>query len=134
MKAVFNVTQTLLPFINDGGCIVNVSSVASLRAFANHSAYSASKAGVDALTKSFALELGPRKIRVNSVNPTVVLTAMSIPNWSDPAKSDPLLNRIPFHRFAELKEVSEPIIYLLSDKSPFINGHCIPIEGGYCAC
>lgn len=71
LKAVFNVTQTLLPFINDGGSIVNVSSVASLRALANHSAYSASKAGVDALTKSFALELGPRKIRVNSVNPTV---------------------------------------------------------------
>lgn len=64
----------------------------------------------------------------------IVWTAMSIPNWSDPAKSDPLLNRIPLHRFAELNEVSEPIIYLLSDKSLFINGHCIPIEGGFCAC
>lgn len=134
LKAVFNVTQTLLTNIRDGGSIVNVSSIAGMRGFANHAIYSASKAGVDALTRSFALELGPRKIRVNSVNPTVVLTAMSIPNWSDPVKAESIKCRIPLHRFAELDEVSEPIIYLLSNKSAFINGHLIPIEGGFSAC
>lgn len=134
LKAVFNVTQTLLPNINDGGSIVNVSSIASSRAFLDHSTYSASKAGVDALTRAFALELGPRKIRVNSVNPTVVWTAMSIPNWSDPVKAESVTNRIPLRRFAELNEVSDPIIYLLSNKSSFINGHLVPIEGGLSAC
>lgn len=70
---------------------------------------------------------------MNSVNPTVVMTQMSIPNWSDPAKADPLKNRIPLRRFAELKEVTDPVVYLLSDKSSFINGSIINVEGGYCA-
>lgn len=134
VKAVFNVTQALLPNINNGGSIVNLSSLAGLRALANHSIYSASKAAVDALTRAFALELGPRAIRVNSVNPTVVMTKMSIPNWSDPAKAGPMLSRIPLNRFGELNDVSDPIIFLLSDKSSFINGHSLPIEGGCCAC
>lgn len=99
----------------------------------DHSVYSASKAAVDSLTKSLALELGPRKIRVNSVNPTVVLTQMGRANWSDPAKSGPLLAAIPLRRFAELNEVVEPILYLLSDFSSFVNGHAMPIEGGYLA-
>lgn len=134
VKAVFNVTQTLMPYMNDGGSIVNVSSLASFRAFADHAIYSASKAAIDSFTRSFALELAPRKIRVNSVNPTVVLTTMGKANWSDPKKSNPLKNRIPLHRFAELKEVTDPIIFLLSDKSSFINGHTLPIEGGFSAC
>lgn len=134
VKAVFNVTQALLPNMNDGGSIVNLSSLAGLRALANHSIYSASKAAVDSLTRSFALELGPRNIRVNSINPTVVLTKMSIPNWSEPTKAEKMKSRIPLHRFAELNEVSDPIIFLLSNKSSFINGHSLPIDGGCCAC
>lgn len=134
VKALFNVTQTLLPYIKNGGSIVNLSSLAGLSAFKNHSVYSASKAAVDALTKSFALELGPRKIRVNSINPTVVMTNMSKQNWNDPVKVDALYSRIPLHRFAELEEVSDPIIFLLSNRSSFINGHCLPIEGGFSAC
>lgn len=134
VKAVFNVTQTLLSNIKDGGSIVNLSSLAGLRALANHALYSASKAALDALTRSFALELGPRNIRVNSVNPTVVLTAMSIPNWSEPSKAEKMKSRIPLHRFAELNEVTDPIIFLLSDNSSFINGVSLPIEGGCCAC
>lgn len=120
--------------MKDGGSIVNLSSLAGLSALANHTVYSASKAAVDGLTRAFALELGPRKIRVNSVNPTVVWTEMSIPNWSDPAKADPLKNRTPLHRFAEMNEAVEPIIYLLSNRSSFINGHSLPIEGGFSAC
>lgn len=134
VKAVFNVTQALLPNIKNGGSIVNLSSLASLRALANHSIYSASKAAVDGLTRAFALELGPRNIRVNSVNPTVVLTKMSIRNWSEPTKAEKMKSRIPLHRFADMNEVSDPILFLLSDQSTFINGHTLPIEGGCCAC
>src|SRR5690349_18454876 len=96
-----------------------------------HAAYSASKAGLDSLTKSLALELGPRKIRVNSVNPTVILTRMGRENWSDASKAEPLLNRIPLRRFGEVKEVVDPVIYLLSDNSSFINGTSMRIEGGF---
>lgn len=133
LKACFNVIQTLLPKLNDGASIVNISSLAGLRGFQGHSVYSASKAGLDALTKSLAIELGPRKIRVNSVNPTVILTRMGRDNWSDPAKADPLLQKIPLRRFGEVKEVVDPVVYLLSDNSSFINGTCLPIEGGMLA-
>lgn len=122
------------PLLVQGGSIVNVSSLAGLIGIAGHSVYSATKAAVDSLTKSLALEFGPRKIRVNSVNPTVVLTNMARANWSDPAKSEPLLNSIPLHRFAEIDDVIDAIVYLLSDRSSFVNGHSLPIEGGYLAC
>ncbi len=131
LKAAFNVTQTLLPKLKDGASIVNVSSLASMKAFTGHSVYCASKAGMDALTKSFALELGPRKIRVNSVNPTVILTRMGRENWSDPKKADPLLSKIPLGRFGEVPEVIQPILFLLSDDSSFVNGVSVPIEGGF---
>lgn len=131
IKAVFNVTQALLPKLRNGSSIVNVSSLAASRSFAGHTAYSATKAALDSLTKSLALELAERKIRVNSVNPTVVLTRMSLENWSDPAVSGPLLARIPLKRFGEVHEVVDAIGYLLSSKSSFVNGHHINLEGGY---
>lgn len=133
LKACFNVVQSLLLKFNDGASIVNISSLAGLCAFEGHSVYSASKAGLDALTKSLAVELGPRKIRVNSINPTVILTRMGRENWSDPQKAEPLLNKIPLRRFGEVKEVVDPIIFLLSDNSSFINGTMMPIEGGFLA-
>lgn len=116
-----------------GASIVNVSSLAGLKSFQGHCVYSMTKAAIDSMTKSLALELGPKKIRVNSVNPTVILTRMGRENWSDPVKSGPLIAKIPAGRFGEVNEVVEPIVYLLSDKSAYINGHCMPLEGGYLA-
>ena len=112
---------------------MNVSSLAGILAVPGHAAYSASKAALDALTKNWALEFGPRKIRVNSVNPTVIMTNMGRANWSNPAKAEPMLSRIPLKRFGEVKEVVDPIVYLLSDQSSFINGHILPVEGGFLA-
>lgn len=133
ISACFNVLQSLVPKLNDGSSIVNISSLAGMRAFDGHSVYSASKAGLDAITKSLAVELGPRKIRVNSVNPTVILTRMGRDNWSDPEKANPLLSQIPLRRFGEVKEVVDPVIFLLTDQSSFVNGTCMPIEGGFLA-
>ncbi|XP_062128702.1 L-xylulose reductase-like [Drosophila sulfurigaster albostrigata] len=132
-KAVVNITQSLLRYgkLRESASIVNVSSLASSRSFNGHAAYGASKAALDSLTKSLALELAPQQIRVNSVNPTVVMTPMGIKIWSDPAKSKPLLKRIPLSRFGEVDEVVETIGYLLSESSSFVNGHHLMLEGGY---
>ncbi|XP_013114380.2 L-xylulose reductase [Stomoxys calcitrans] len=131
IRAVFNVTQTVLPKLKENSSVVMVSSLAASRSFDGHAVYSATKAAVDSLTRSLALELGPRKIRVNSVNPTVVLTKMGRDNWSDPAKAGPLLAHIPQRRFCEVQEVVDAIVFLLSDKSSFVNGHHLNLEGGY---
>ncbi|XP_040291488.1 L-xylulose reductase-like [Bufo bufo] len=114
-----------------GGAIVNVSSQASQVALQDHSVYCATKGALDMLTKTMALELGPKKIRVNCVNPTVVMTDMGRANWSDAHKAAPMLNRIPLGRFAEVDEVVHSILFLLSDKSTMITGSCLPVDGGF---
>ncbi|CAF0892372.1 unnamed protein product, partial [Didymodactylos carnosus] len=109
------------------GSIVNVSSQASAAALKDHTVYCATKASVDAVTRNMALELGPHQIRVNSVQPTVVLTDMGRIGWSDEKKAAGMLSKIPLNKFAEVDDVVEPIIFLLSDKSGMINGVGLPI-------
>jgi NAD(P)-dependent dehydrogenase (short-subunit alcohol dehydrogenase family) len=115
------------------GSIVNVSSQAALVGLDDHLSYCASKAAMDAITRVLCVELGPHGIRVNSVNPTVTLTPMAVKAWSEPAKRDPALQAIPLKRFAQPREVAEPILFLLSDAASMISGVTLPIDGGYTA-
>jgi NAD(P)-dependent dehydrogenase (short-subunit alcohol dehydrogenase family) len=98
-----------------------------------HGAYCASKAGLDALTRVMAVELGPRGIRVNAVNPTVTLTPMAEKAWSDPEKSSQMLARIPLSRFVQPEEVAQTIAYLLGDEARMINGVSLAVDGGFLA-
>lgn len=113
------------------GSIVNVSSQASLVALDAHLCYCASKAAMDAITRSLCLEFGPHGIRVNSVNPTVTLTPMAEQAWADPAKSSAALRNIPLGRFAQVDEVVAPILFLLSGGASMISGVALPVDGGY---
>lgn len=115
------------------GSIVNVSSQAALVGLEDHLSYCASKAAMDAITRVLCVELGGYGIRVNSVNPTVTLTPMAVKAWSEPSKRDPALLAIPLKRFAEPREVAEPILFLLSDAASMITGVTLPIDGGYTA-
>ncbi len=113
------------------GAIVNVSSISSTIGFADHAAYCASKGALDALTRVMANELGRQGIRVNAVNPGVTLTPMAERAWSDPAKSVPMLARMPIGRFIQPLEVASVIAYLLSDAAAMVNGICMPVDGGF---
>lgn len=113
------------------GAIVNVSSLSSWIGFADHAAYCASKGALDGLTTVMANELGRQGIRVNAVNPCVTLTPMAVKAWSDPAKSEPMLSRIPLGRFIEPREVAETIAFLLSDRASMVNGVTLPVDGGF---
>jgi L-xylulose reductase len=115
------------------GSIVNLSSQASEAALKDHSIYCSTKAAVDGLTRVMALELGPYQIRVNTVQPTVVLTDMGRIGWSEEKKAAGMLSKIPLNKFAEVEDVVEPIIFLLSDSSKMINGIGLPIDGGFLA-
>jgi NAD(P)-dependent dehydrogenase (short-subunit alcohol dehydrogenase family) len=114
-----------------GGAIVNVSSISSFIGFADHAAYCASKGALDGLTRVMANELGRKGIRVNGVHPVVTLTPMAVKAWSDPAKSDPMLARIPLGRFVQPEEVAAVIAYLLSDAAAMVNGISMPVDGGF---
>ncbi|XP_060027712.1 L-xylulose reductase isoform X2 [Erinaceus europaeus] len=136
LRAVIQVSQMVargLKARGTPGSIVNVSSQASQRALTNHSVYCSSKGALDMLTKVMALELGPHKIRVNAVNPTVVMTPMGQANWSDPQKAKAMLDRIPLGRFAEMDNVVDAILFLLSDRSSMTTGCTLPVDGGFLA-
>lgn len=117
-----------------GGSIVNVSSQAGLVALAGHVSYAASKAALDSITRVSALELGPHGIRVNSVNPTVVMTEMSAFYWGRPEIAEPFLRTMPLGRWATEDEIAAPIVFLLSDGASMISGVSLPIDGGFTAC
>jgi L-xylulose reductase len=116
-----------------GGAIVNVSSQASLVALAGHISYGSSKAALDNITRVSALELGTYGIRVNSVNPTVVMTEMSAFYWGRPEIEGPFLDQMPLGRWATEDEIAAPIVFLLSDGASMISGVSLPIDGGYTA-
>jgi L-xylulose reductase len=113
------------------GAIVNVSSNAAFFGIADHAAYCASKCALDGLTRVMAVELGPKGIRVNSVNPTVTLTPMAVKAWSDPVKAGPMQQRIPMGRFVQPEEVAEVILFLLSDAAAMVHGTSLPVDGGF---
>ena len=114
-----------------GGSIVNVSSQASLVALSGHISYGSSKAALDNITRVAALELGRYNIRVNSVNPTVVMTEMSAYYWGRPDVGPPFLEQMPLGRWATEDEIAAPISFLLSDDASMITGVSLPIDGGY---
>lgn len=119
--------------LGKGGSIVNVSSQASLVALNGHISYAASKAALDSITRVAALELGKYNIRVNSVNPTVVMTAMAAPYWGRPEIARTLLDQMPLSRWATEHEIAAPIAFLLSDDAAMITGVTLPIDGGFTA-
>lgn len=113
--------------------IVNVSSIAADIGTPGHAAYCASKAGLDALTRVMAVELGKHGIRTNTVNPVVTWTPMAQKAWSDPDKAAAMKARIPLGRFAEPEEISAAVRYLLSEEASMINGVSLPVDGGFTA-
>jgi len=117
--------------LGQGGSIVNVSSQAGLVALPGHISYGSSKAALDNITRVSALELGRYGIRVNSVNPTVVMTPMSAWYWGRPDIEGPFLDAMPLGRWATEAEIAAPIVFLLSDAASMISGVSLPIDGGY---
>lgn len=111
------------------GSIVNISSMAGLKGVPGGAAYAAAKHGVIGLTKSAAIEYGRLNIRVNVVCPGFTETAIlgAVPQKTLEFTSKVL---VPMKRLGKPEEIAETISYLLSDKSSFINGHALPIDGG----
>ena len=130
---VIKYTSRSMIRLGRGGSIVNVSSQASLVALRGHISYGSSKAALDNITRVSALELGPYNIRVNGVNPTVVMTPMSAWYWGRDDIQGPFLEQMPLGRWATEPEIAAPIVFLLSDGASMISGVSLAIDGGYTA-
>jgi cyclopentanol dehydrogenase len=116
-----------------GGSIINISSIYGIAGAANASAYQASKGAVRIFSKSAAVEYAPYNIRVNSVHPGVIATAMTAEIMADKAATDALLGGAIIRRPAEPKEVSWGVLFLASDESSYMTGSELVIDGGYTA-
>lgn len=119
-----------------GGAIVNTSSGSGLRGQVNAADYVAAKHGVQGLTKAVATEVGAFGIRINSVNPGLIMTPMVQERlMNDPVFDkalDGLRQRHHIGRFGEVQEVANAIMWLLSDQSSFVTGAPLLVDGGYC--
>ncbi len=115
---------------NGGGSIVNFSSVQGLEGREGMSAYAASKFGVRGLSKTAAIELGPRGIRVNVVVPGPTRTKMTErKGWSD-AQYDAAYGGYPLGRMADAREIADVVVFLASDESSFVTGADFVVDGG----
>jgi NAD(P)-dependent dehydrogenase (short-subunit alcohol dehydrogenase family) len=135
LRSLFLLMQKCVPHLEaTKGNIVNVSSVTGIRAFPNVLAYCVSKAGTDQLTRCSALELAPRGIRVNAVNPGVVVTNLHRRGGMDDAAYEKFLenakNTHPIGRAGKPEEVAELILFLASDRAAWITGATYEIDGG----
>ena len=135
LRSLFRLTQFALPsIIERKGSIVNVSSVTGVRAFPNVLAYCVSKAGVDQLTHCAALELGPKGVRINAVDPGVVLTNLHRNSGMQEEAYRKFLEHSktthPIGRVGEPEEVAELILFLASNRAGWITGGSFSIDGG----
>jgi len=135
LRAPFVLMQKALPtIIKRRGNIVNVSSVTGLRAFPGVLAYCVSKAGLDQLTRCAALELAAQGVRVNAVNPGVVVTEIHKRGGMTEEQYDAFLDHSktthPLGRVGQPQEVAELIFFLASDRASWITGATYSIDGG----
>ncbi len=115
-----------------GGSVINISSVASTLAAGGASVYSASKAAVDAVTRSLAKELGPRNIRVNAVNPAIVETpGTKVSGLLESDFRDVFIKQVPLGRIGQPDDVAPAVVYFASDESKWVTGATLPITGGF---
>jgi len=135
VRAPFRLMREAAPhLVARRGAIVNVSSVTGLRAFPGLAAYCASKSAVDQLTRCAALDFAPKGVRVNAVNPGVVVTNLHRRSGMPEDQYAKFLERSkdthPLGRAGQADEISALILFLASDRSGWITGETIAIDGG----
>ena len=133
MKSAFNFMHAVVPLMSRqrSGSIINMASIAGQTGNPGQVNYSASKAGLIAMAKSVAKEMGPRGIRANAIAPGFIITEMTdaLPD----AVKEEYLKLIPLKRGGTVEDIANTALYLASDLSAYVTGQVIPVNGGmYC--
>ena len=130
LKGAFLVTKAVVKHMmkQRSGAIVNIASVVGIMGNAGQANYTASKAGLIALTKTTAKELGSRNVRVNAVAPGFIRTAMT-DKLSEPIR-EAMLKMVPLGRLGEPEDVAKAVAFLASDAAAYVNGQTLAVCGG----
>ena len=112
------------------GKIVFISSVHEIIPWAGHCNYAAAKGGVMLFMKTIAQELAPDKIRINSIAPGAIKTAINTEAWTDPKQKEELLKLIPYARIGNPEDIGKAAVWLASDESDYVNGETLVVDGG----
>jgi 3-oxoacyl-[acyl-carrier protein] reductase len=132
LGVILSTQEALKYFGPDGGSVINISSVVSTSAPAYASVYSATKGAVDTITKSLAKELGPRKIRVNAINPGMVRTeGVEAAGFSDSDFEKQYVAQSPLGRVGQPEDIAPAAVYLSSADSAWITGETFVVSGGF---
>ncbi len=132
LKSAFRLTQLVAPGMCErgSGSIINISSISGVRPQFEGLLYSMTKAALIMMTQSYALELGPKGVRVNAIAPGLIQTALSAYYWQDEALRKKRTEQQPIRHLGQPMEIAEFALLLASDRSSFMTGQTLVVDGG----
>ena len=131
LVGTFAIIKHALPSLMEGGgSIVTIASTAAIRGHGYGSGYTASKGGVEALTRLLAVQYGEHGVRANCVCPGGVDTPMTGGVFATPEAQERARTRVPLGRYAQPEEIGDVVAFLLSDDARYVTGQTLPVEGG----
>src|SRR5689334_8523373 len=132
LKSAFRLTQAIAPGMCERGwgSIVNIASISGIRPQYHGMLYSMTKAALIMMTQSYALELGPRGVRVNAIAPGMIQTVLSEYYWKDETRREKIMDDQPIKHLGQPEEIAEMAVLLASDRGSYITGQTMIVDGG----
>jgi NAD(P)-dependent dehydrogenase (short-subunit alcohol dehydrogenase family) len=133
LKSAFRLIKAVAPGMceRNSGSIINIASIAGLRPQLHSLLYSMTKAALIMMTQSYALELGPKGVRVNAIAPGLIQTTLSEYYWKDEEQRTSVLAKQPIKRIGQPRDVAELALLLASEKGSYITGQTLTVDGGF---
>jgi NAD(P)-dependent dehydrogenase (short-subunit alcohol dehydrogenase family) len=129
LTGYFNVLKAVVPQMPDGSAVIQIASITAHLGY-RYPAYSATKGAILALTRQMARELGPRRIRVNSISPGVIVTGLNNEYFADPDRAEPTVTQTPLGRLGDPADIANVALFLASPLASFITGEDVLVDGG----